>query len=367
MKNTKNILFGAVLGLFFTFGILGTSCSKWTQPEAEDYYTPPTEAYKGNMKDYFGSPHKVMFGWFGNWAGEGGSMQYSLMGLPDSVDFVSLWLCWGNLTEAQQKDLKNFQERGSKAVLCWRAGNIGDNLTPAYEVLADGTVVEHPETHRDESWRKKFWGIPRIEVYDESAPEFAAYKDSLIAAAEKYAMAIVDTIRKYDVDGFDYDIEDWGDLMSYGMRDVPNAFMRKLYSEFQKDGRWLVADIPGGKGWLQFYDVLDNDVLESLQYLVWQTYDLSGSGLEDFFYDEYGVRGHNPEMFECVMRKSIVTATFEEASKKFRFMDQINWVPSFGIEPAGYGAYHIEYDYPGNPDYPVVRQGITTANPPILK
>ena len=131
MKNTKNILFGAALGLFFIFGILGTSCSKWTQPEAKDFYEPPTQAYKDNLKDYFNSPHKVMFGWFGNWGA--GTMSNSLMGLPDSVDFVSLWLVNFPLSEAQQKDLKAFQERGSKAVLCWRAGSIGAYINPAGE------------------------------------------------------------------------------------------------------------------------------------------------------------------------------------------------------------------------------------------
>ena len=60
----------------------------------------------------------------------GASMQYALCGLPDSVDFVSLWLCWGNINPAQQADLQEFQKKGSKAVLCWRAGDIGDNLTP---------------------------------------------------------------------------------------------------------------------------------------------------------------------------------------------------------------------------------------------
>ena len=287
---------------------------------------------------------------------------------PDSVDFVSLWLCWGNLTEAQQKDLKAFQERGSKAVLCWRAGEIGANLTPAVEVLEDGTIIEHPDTHRDDLWRKKFWGIPTYKPSSYDSLAYQVYKDSLVLAAEKYAMAIVDTCRKYDIDGFDYDIEDWGDLMRTDIREVPNAFMRKLYTEFQKDGRILVADIPGGLGWLGFYAALDNDVLESLEYLVWQTYDLTGAGLDNFFHDSgWGVKATNPEMFECVMRKSIVTATFEEAAKKWRFLEQCKWVPSFGIEPAGYGAYHIEYDYPGNPDYATVREGITLLNPPILK
>ena len=52
------------------------------------------------------------------------------VGSPDSVDFVSLWLCWGNLTAEQQTDLRKFQEKVQKPVLCWRAGDIGDNLTP---------------------------------------------------------------------------------------------------------------------------------------------------------------------------------------------------------------------------------------------
>lgn len=99
--------------------------------EAKDYYEAPTKSYHENLKDYFKSPHKVMFGWFGNWAGKNGaSMQYALCGLPDSVDFVSLWLCWEILIQRNRLICRNSRKKGSKAVLCWRAGDIGDNLTP---------------------------------------------------------------------------------------------------------------------------------------------------------------------------------------------------------------------------------------------
>ncbi len=67
------------------------------------------------------------------------------VGSPDSVDFVSLWLCWGNLTAEQQTDPEEISgKRFKKPVLCWRAGDIGDNLTPG----GNATDVKNA-----------FWGI----------------------------------------------------------------------------------------------------------------------------------------------------------------------------------------------------------------
>ena len=170
INKLKKVIYGLGIGLFFSQAFLSSACSDWTEMEAKDYFVPVTEGYKGNLKDYFNSPHKVMFGWFGNWTGA--SMSSSLCGLPDSVDFVSLWLCWGNLNAAQQADLKKFQERGSKAVLCWRAGDIGDNLTPGGN--ADDV-------------KNEFWGIEE------------GNEESYIEAAKKYALAIVDTCNKYNI------------------------------------------------------------------------------------------------------------------------------------------------------------------------
>ena len=60
-----------------------------------------------------------------------------------------------------------------------------------------------------------------------------------------------------------------------------------------------------------------------------------------------------------------MTATFERAVDKHYFAEQQSYHPACGIEHAGMGAYHIEYDYPGNPDYPTVRAAIAAQNPPI--
>lgn len=205
-----------------------------------------------------------------------------------------------------------------EAVLCWRAGDIGDNLTPGGN--ADDV-------------KNEFWGIEE------------GNEESYIEAAKKYALAIVDTCNKYNIDGFDYDIEDDGTLMSSTYPERANTFMRTLREEFNKTGKMLVADIPGGISWLRYYDILADDVIESLDYIVWQTYELGHSGLDNFFTGSNGVKDRHPEVFENVMRKSIITATFERAVDKHYFTEQQDYHPSCGIEHGGMGAYHIEYDY----------------------
>jgi hypothetical protein len=330
MKGIKSILIAVAAAVCIPAAV--TSCSDWTESEAKDYYVAPTDAYYNNLKDYFASPHKVMFGWFGSWAA--GAKSNSLMGLPDSVDFVGLWLVWGNLTDAQQADLDAFQARGSKTVMSWTARNIGENITPS------GYTAE------------EYWGFT------------AGDEESCIAAAKKYALALVDTCNKYNIGGYDLDMEATGTLMNFSMRNVCNEFLRTLRSEFDKTGKMLCVDIPGGTGWLAYYDLLDEDVVLSLDYIMWQTYELNNSGLDSFF---DVVKTYKPDVFEQALAKSVVCTTFERAADKPLFLTQMNYKNHLGLPHAGMGAYHIEYDYSGNPDYPYVRQGISTQNPPIRK
>jgi FMN phosphatase YigB (HAD superfamily) len=91
---------------------------------------------------------------------------------------------------------------------------------------------------------------------------------------------------------------------------------------------------------------------------------LSLMGLDNFF---DAVKRYKPEIFEEVLSKSVITATFERAADKYLFPIQSTWRHRDGLPHAGQGAYHIEYDYPGNPDYPFVREGISTQNPPIYE
>lgn len=328
MKGFKSIVL-AVAALVAVPTVI-TSCSDWTEPEAKDFYKAPTEGYYQNLKDYFASPHKVTFGWFGSWSA--GAKSNQLVGLPDSIDFVGLWLVWGNVTPAQQADLDAFHARGSRTVMSWTARNIGENLTPK-----DTTPEE-------------FWG------FDNTV-------ESRCEAVKRYAQAIVDTCTKYRIGGFDLDMEDTGTLMSNSQREVVNTFLRYLREKFDEQGKMLCVDIPGGSGWAStYYAMLDDDVVESLDYIMWQTYELNHSGLNQFF--DF-VKTLKPDIFPNTLAKSIITATFERAADKYLYPIQSTWKYSGGLPHAGQGAYHIEYDYPGNPDYPTVRAGIATQNPPI--
>ena len=100
--------------LYFLLLALSTpiwvSCNDWTESEAKDYFEGPSEEYYAALRAYKKSDHPKAFGWFGNWTGEGASLVNSMAGIPDSVDVVSIWGNWSNITQAQKKDLKFCQE-----------------------------------------------------------------------------------------------------------------------------------------------------------------------------------------------------------------------------------------------------------------
>ena len=133
------------------------------------------------------------------------------------------------------------------------------------------------------------------------------------------------------------------------------------------------ADIPV---YDNFDKMLEDDVLLSLDYLIWQHY---WNASPDSFLENY-MRASHPEIHDDMLRKSIITGDFEEASRKHYFLEQTYWTPSCGVEVAGFGAYHIEYDYPdasaeeaeeyglqSGVDYPWVRKAIKNLNPQIKK
>ena len=79
-----------------------------------------SDEYYAALRAYKQTDHQIVFGWFGNWTGEGAFMKSSLAGIPDSVDIVSIWGNWSNLTEAKIKDLRFCQEvKGTRFTMCF--------------------------------------------------------------------------------------------------------------------------------------------------------------------------------------------------------------------------------------------------------
>ena len=169
-----------------------TSCNDWTETEIKDPAdltgTNRSEAYYAQLRNYKQSEHPVAMGWFGGWAGRSASLKTSLAGLPDSLDFVSLWGSWKNLTPSQKEDLKYVQEtKGTKVLICWQVHDIGDQLTP-------DEPADWAEKNPGKNFRHEFWG-------------WGQSTESKLEAVKKYAKAILDTIQKYNYDGFDLDAE----------------------------------------------------------------------------------------------------------------------------------------------------------------
>lgn len=189
----KNILAVSALALTTL-----ASCSKWTDMEIQhpvDLTKPGhDEAYYKALRDYKNSDHQIAFSYYSAWTGVGTNMQSSLMGLPDSVDLVSLWGGWKNPTEAQLKDLRAAQQKkGLKAMICFLVLDMGAGVTP------DPTEAEKATLKEGESWTHKYWGWSTAQT-----PEGKAARR---AAVVKYANAICDLIEKYGYDGFDIDAE----------------------------------------------------------------------------------------------------------------------------------------------------------------
>ena len=190
IKNILAVSAVALLGL--------SSCSKWTDMEIQhpmDLTKPAhTEEYYKALRDYKNSDHQIAFAYYSAWTGVGTNMQSSLMGLPDSVDLVSLWGGWKNPTEAQLKDLRLAQEKkGRKAMICFLVLDMGNGITP------DPTDAEKAALKEGEKWAHKYWGW--------SSENTEAGKAARRAAVVKYANAICDLIDKYGYDGFDIDAE----------------------------------------------------------------------------------------------------------------------------------------------------------------
>lgn len=366
MKKIYLLYFATIL--FATAICVG--CSDWTEPDPKDYFEGPSEEYYAALREYKNTKHPIAFGWFGNWSGEGASLVNSLAGIPDSVDIVSIWGNSFNLSESQKKDLKFCQEKkGTKFLMCFIVHNLGDQLTPS-EVS--------PE---------EFWGWEGAFIPDRPYQRWQMIDMDVTSDQEaiirKYAQQIVDTIMKYDYDGFDIDYEPnyqgkWGSLANYPKR--MSIFIDELSKHLgpkSTSGKLLVLDgepqsMPSERG-------------DCMDYLIVQAYNSPGDS------DLNSRLRSTVENFDGVLsevevtEKYVVTENFEAVSVAmdggYNYTDQYGnkmkslegmarWRPYNGFEKGGVGTYHMEAEYPTNPEYKHLRKAIQIMNPspiPLVK
>ncbi len=303
-----------------------------------------TQEYYEQLRAYKQTDHPVAFGWFGNWVGAGASLENSLRGLPDSVDFVSIWGNWSNLSEAKKADLNYVQTvKGTRALLCFIVQNIGDQLTPS------GTTAE------------EFWGTG-----DE--------------AIEKYANAICDTIEKYGYDGFDYDYEpNYGHSGNIsGKKEAEKVFINTLAKRIgPKSGTQKMLVIDGEP------QTINSELGPCFNYFIVQAYECSGDANLDSRLMSTINNFKGVLTAQEVAKKYIVTENFENhaAAGGVNFTDRngntmmslegmARWQPIIDgskAQKGGVGTYHMEYEYNAGkqPSYPALRSAIQIMNPSV--
>ena len=358
MKNLIN----KYIVLFIAACFIMVSCEDWTKVEADIIDVPgKSDDYYANLRAWKATAldRQVSFGWFGGWTGEGSSLVSCLIGLPDSMDVVSIWGPWVGLSEAQKRDLEYVQRvKGLKVMACAFTENVGDGFTPAGETV------------------KGYWGWDPSESALNAEPTEAQAE-----AIRKYARAIADTVIFYGYDGFDMDHEPnyggSGDLASSRPRlRVFIDELSKYFGPMSGTGRFLAVD---GEP-----QSIPKEVGPCFTWFIVQAYDCTtytnlNSRLNTTINNYSGVM--TPAE---VAAKYIVTENFEKSAYNttggavFRqedgttvrsYIGMAAWQPLIGgqrLAKGGSGTYHMEYSYspPGYSGlYPFVRQTIQIMNP----
>lgn len=319
------------------------SCSDWTELESisqdsllennrpDDYYEN-LRAWKAR-KD-----HQITFGWYGNWTGA--DSEHSMRSLPDSLDFISIWGAWKNLSEKQKNDLKYVQEvKGTKALLCFIISNIGVQITPQH--VYDTWEEEGFKSEQDAV--NAYWGWT-----DDN-------EETIRKAIDNYAKGLCDTIHKYNYDGFDIDYEPHygggGNLASH--QDRMLMFCQSM-RKHMGPGKMLVVD---GEP-----QSMPKEAGPLLDYFIVQAYQSYGdTDLNSRLNNT--IKNYEGELSaEQVARKYIVTENFESyaatgGTSNYRDKNgnvfnslegMARWVPVINgdsIMKGGFGSYHMEYEY----------------------
>ena len=354
-------------------------CNDWTDAEAKVFpESIVSDEYYAALRAYKQTDHQVAFGWFGGWSGEGAFMKSSLAGIPDSVDIVSIWGNWGNITEAQKKDLQFCQQmKGTRFTMCFIITAVGTQITPQhiYDNWEAMGFSSQQEAVND------FWGWPS----DESD------KEAVEASIRKYASAIADTVSKYNYDGFDIDYEP-----NYGNRGNIVNDDDRMFIFVDELGKYMGPK--SGTGKLLLIDGEPQSITGRpeiglyFDYFVIQAYKPGSDSNLDKRLISGGVAGPGlVQTYGAIMteeqisKMTIMTENFEATDAAmdggYPYTDRYNnsmkslegmarWQPSNGFRKGGIGTYHMEAEFGTSPEYKNMRRAIQIMNPsshPLLK
>lgn len=377
----KSIKIFATLSIAALASISLASCSDWTEPEALVFERSLTESSHGdadspyyrNLRAYKADKnHTVCFGWFSDWTGVGTDAGGKLMGMPDSVDFVSMWGNWHSLSPEKAEDYRRVKSiKGTRVMICFIIANIGDQTTPAK--VRQEKIVDGVQYDTEAQALAAFWG------WNGANP--STHEDSLVmeTAIRKYARSIMDTIAKYDWDGFDFDLEPSygspGNIASH--RDRIGYVIDEMSKEMgPESGTNKLLCVDG-----QPYSISAESAQKLDYYILQAYYDSSYTGTDSRVNTMLNTFGSIMTREE-ILSKIILTCDFESCAAqggtrsgwyRDRYGNDIPQIygyatytyPGINAHIGGFGAYRFGFDYSNGHNYLYMRQAIQLANPAL--
>ncbi|HAY3536223.1 glycoside hydrolase family 18 [Elizabethkingia anophelis] len=337
MKNTR-ILLAVVFSIMIYCNLILTGCTNENTPEPVTVDFPPvgSDKYYENLRAYKKTPHQIAFGWYGSSGATNlePSMQSRWMGLPDSLDIISMWGGFPEKDSPSYKEMRFVQEvKGTKIV---RVNFTNDDFF-------NYNIKDFKATYFD-----------------------GQTKEKLKEGFDKIAQKIYTEVSSSGVDGIDFDHEpNYCSCNTWQITKNSSDFglfieaLGKYFGREAGTGKMLLID---GE-----IDKVPTSAGRHVNYAVTQSYGTSSQNILQSRYDEIASWA-TPERY-------IVTENFESLWKTggLNFRDPVNgiipgiyglayWNPIQGSK-GGAGSYHIEYDYGNFPGYKYTRKMIQIMNP----
>jgi hypothetical protein len=324
------------------------NCKKQNTPEALSIQNPRgySDEYYANLRAYKKTDHQVFYGWFAAYGNKEGviadykqsaSWGEHIAGLPDSLDFCSLWSGIPSLRQ-------------------------NDSLT-TYNPIA------YTEMRKSMEVRGIKMVIPEIIRIQKYNGRFALSDQGL----RDYANYLLRMMRENDLDGLDLDYEpnngtfvDW--LSGNNLTKFVQILADSIGPKSAHPEKYLVVDY--------YTDAIPSAIEPYINYLVNQAYTQGTTTTSATF-----LQGRYNSVSWLPTKKFIVTenlgdwwanggSPFTEANgntltKEGRQMYSVEgmarWNPTQG-KKGGWGGFYFDRDYNNNPPYYYVRRSIQIVN-----
>ncbi|MDP4261732.1 MAG: glycoside hydrolase family 18 [Bacteroidota bacterium] len=308
-----------------------------------------SDEYYANLRAYKKSDHQVFYGWFAAYGNKEGviadykqsaSFGEHIAGLPDSLDFCSLW--------AGIPSLRHDDSLSTYNPIAYT------EMRRAMEVRGIKMVI--PEIIRIQKYNGRF------ELSDQGLKDYANY--------------LLGMVRNNDLDGLDLDYEpnngqfvDW--LSGNNLTKFVQILGDSVGPKSAHPDKYLIVDY--------YTDAIPSAIEPYINYLVNQSYTQGTTTTSASF-----LQGRYNSVSWLPTRKFIVTENLgdwwatggspfteangntltKEGTQMYSLEGMARWNPTQG-KKAGWGGFYFDRDYNTSPPYRNVRRTIQIVNPAV--